>query len=213
MKAARWAPLGGVMFVVLWVISAVFWGNIGDSDADIRSWYMDSGNRHKQEVSYFLILAASLFFLWFVAVLRGRLAQAEGKPGTRTALAFGAGLVATAIWTIADAFFATVSFAVAESDQFVLDPNTSRVIDNVGYGIWTSGTTIASLVVFAFALASLKGQIVAKWLAWLSILVAVTMLFSVIFVPFLIFLGWVLVVSLWMIWKPGETTAPAAETS
>jgi hypothetical protein len=199
-----------VLFVLMWVISIFFWGDMGDSDADIRSWFADSGNRHKQEVSYFVILASSLFFVWFVAVLRGRLAQAEGKPGARTALAFGAGLVAVALWTVGDALFATLAFTFEESDGFVLDPNTFRVIDNLGYGIWTSGTTMAALLVFATALSSLKGQIVPKWLAWLSVVVAASMLFAVFFLPFLVFLGWVLVVSLWMIWKPAETAAPAA---
>ncbi len=212
MNAARWAPVSGVLFVLMWVISIFFWGDIGDSDAEIGSWYADSGNRHKQIVSYFVVLAASLFFVWFVAVLRGRLAQAEGKTGARTALAFGAGLVAAAIWTVADAFFATVGFTIEDADEFVLDPNTFRVIDNVGYAIWTSGTTVAALLVFATALSSLKGQIVPKWLAWLSIVVAVTMLFAIVFIPFLIFLGWVLVVSLWMLWKPGDAAPAAAST-
>jgi hypothetical protein len=214
MKAARWAPIGGVIYVVLWIVLFFLIGDDpGDSDAEISAWFSDSGNRDKQIFSFFLIVASSIFFVWFLAVLRGRLASAEGRSGTKTALAFGAGLVATALWTVSATFFTVISFAMDDSDRFVLDPNTARLVDNMGYPLWVSGTAIASLVVFATALASLRSQIVHKWLAWLSILVAATMLFSVVFIPFLIWMGWMLVVSLWMIWKPEGSSAAADATT
>ena len=90
----------------------------------------------------------------------------------------------------------------------MLDPNTYRVVNNMGYAIWISGTAIAALLVLGTALLSLKGEILPKWLAWLSLVVAATMLVSFFFIPFLIFLGWVLVVSLVLIWKPAEGTVP-----
>jgi hypothetical protein len=209
--AARWAPLSGVVFVLLWIL--VFFGldddGAGDSDSEILAWYADSGNRNNQLVTFFLILASVLFFIWFVSVLRGRLASAEGTPGSHTVLAFGAGLVASALWSVASVFFMALSFAVDDSNRFVVDPNTYRLIDNMGYAIWFSGTTVAALLVFATALLSLKGQIVPTWLAWLSLVVAATMLVSFMFIPFLIFLGWVLVVSLVLVFRK-PTPAPGA---
>ena len=214
MKAARWAPISGVLFVALWVAAMfLIFNNPGDSDSEIVSWYDDSGNRHKQIAGLFIILAASLAFIWFVSVLRGRLAHAEGKAGTLTAIAFGAGLVTAALWTVANVFFQAISLAVGDTKEFVVDPNTFRLIDVVGYAIFVSGTTVALLVVVATALVSLKGQIVPKWLAWLSFVVAATMLVSFFFIPFLIFLGLVLVVSVVLIWKPAESAAPVAPTS
>ena len=141
--------------------------------------------------------------MWFLSVLRGRLAQAEGTAGSKTALAFGAGLVAVTLWTIATAVWISVSFAVDDSDEFVVDPNMDRLFGNLGYALWFGGTTIALLVVLCVALVGLRGQLIPKWLAWVSILVAITMLASFVFIPFLIWLGWVLVVSLvWLFWKP-----------
>jgi hypothetical protein len=184
----------------------------GDSDADITSWYADSGNRDQQVIAFFLVLAAGLAFLWFLSVLRGRLAEAEGTASTKTALAFGAGLVAVTLWTIAMAVWMSVSFAVDDSDEFVVDPNTERLFSNFGYALWFGGTTIALLAVLCVALVGLRGQLVPKWLAWVSVLVALTMLASFAFIPFLIWLGWVLVVSLvWLFWKPApEAPAPAS---
>jgi hypothetical protein len=208
---ARWAPVSGVLYVVLWaVVIFLLDSDTGDSDADIVAWYADSGNRNQQLIAFFLVLAASLSFVWFLSVLRGRLAQAEGTAGTKTALAFGAGLVAVTLWTIAMAVWMSISFAVDDTDEFVVDPNMDRLFGDFGYALWFGGTTIALLVVLCTALVGLRGQPIPRWLAWVSILVAITMLASFAFIPFLIWLGWVLVVSVVLIWKPAPDAARAA---
>jgi hypothetical protein len=66
------------------------------------------------------------------------------------------------------------------------------------------------LVVLCTALVSLRTGLLPKWLTWLSFLVALTMVVSFVFLPFLIFLGWMLVVSIVLIWKPAGTAAPVA---
>jgi hypothetical protein len=210
---ARWAPVSGILYVILWaLVIFVFEDDQGDSDAEIAAWYADSSNRDQTLATYFLILAASLCFVWFLSNLRGRLAQAEGAAGVKTALAFGAGLVAVTMWTIASAIWISVAFAVDDSDEFVVDPNMERLFGVLGYALWFGGTTIALLVVLCVALVGLRGQLIPTWLAWVSILVAITMLLSFAFLPFLIWLGWVLVVSLvWLFWKPApEAPAPAS---
>jgi hypothetical protein len=212
---SRWAPVSGILYVILWVVVIFLLdSDPGDSDADIVSWYADSGNRDQQVISFFLVLAAGLLFLWFLSVLRGRLAEAEGTASTKTALAFGAGLVAVTLWTIAAAIWMSISFAVDDADEFVVDPNMDRLFGNLGYALWFGGTTIALLVVLCTALVGLRGQLIPRWLAWVSVLVAITMLASFTFLPFLIWLGWVLVVSLvFLFWKPqADVEAPAAPT-
>lgn len=212
MNLARWAPISGVLYVLLWVITIALLDNDpGDSDADIASWYADSGNRDQQIITFFVVVAASLCFVWFLSVLRARIAQAEGTAGVKAAVAYGAGLVAVTLWTIAAAVWMAISFAVDDSDDFVVDPNMDRLFSNFGYAIWFGGTTIALLVVLSVALVGLKGALIPKWLAWVSVLVAVTMLVSFTFIPFLIWLAWLLVVSLvWLFWKPATDVAPTA---
>jgi hypothetical protein len=208
---ARWAPISGVLYVILWaIVIFALEGDTGDSNAEIVAWYADSGNRDQQLVSFFLVLAATLCFVWFLSVLRGRLAEAEGMADAKTALAFGAGLVAVTLWTIASAVWMAISFAVGDSDEFVVDPDMDRLLGNLGYALWFAGTTIALLVVLCTALVSLRTGLLPKWLTWLSFLVALTMVVSFVFLPFLIFLGWMLVVSIVLIWKPAGTEAPVA---
>jgi hypothetical protein len=211
-RLARWAPLSGIVFVALWLVSIALFGNIesGDSNEKILAYYADSGHRHRDIVLLFLVLAAALFFVWFLTVLRGRLAQAQGSAGALTSAAFGAGLVSTAMWTISMALFTAPSLTREDTSKFVLDPNLFRITQDIGYAIWFSATTIAAVTVIATSIVSLKaGGLLPKWLAWLAFVVALTMLVAFFFVPFLIFLGWVLVVSIVLIWRTYQA-APAA---
>ena len=209
---ARWAPLSGIVFVALWIALFVVAKDPGDTDAEITAYFADDGNRTRQVATFFLVLGAGLFFIWFLTVLRGRLARAEGRPGPLTALAFGAGLVALGLWIVADVFFAAVAFAIdfTENDLYTLEANTFRLLDNMGYALWFSGTTIASLVVIGTSILSVKTGFLPKWLGWLGFVVAATMLVAFFFIPFLIWLGWVLVVSVVLIWKPSATAPPEA---
>jgi hypothetical protein len=201
---ARWSPVSGIVFVALWIATLIVTGNdvsSSDSDGKILAYYADSGHRQRHIAGFFLVLAASLFFVWFLSVLRGRLAQAEGQAGALTAAAFGAGLVSTAMWIVSIALFSAPATAREDSSKFHLDPNTYRIISDMGYDIFFGATTIVLVTVVATSLMGLRTGVVPKWLAWLGFIVAATMLVSFFFLPFLIFLGWVLAVSVVLIWR------------
>jgi len=163
------------------------------------------------QIGFFLMVAACLFFICFLAVLRGHLARAEGRPGPYTALGFGAGLVASALWLVASIFFMAVSYTAQETREFVVDPNTERLVGEMGYLLFVVGTPVAALLVLATSLLGVKARLAPKWLAWVGFPLAALMILAFLaVVPFLIFLGWVLVVSLMLIWKPNGSAAPAA---
>ena len=204
----RWAPLSGIVFVALWIggFAILVANSPGDSDADILSHYANSGNRGGDQMGFFLILAAGLFFLWFLALLRSRLAHAEGEPGPYTALAFGAGLVASALWIVADVFFIAISYTAQETKEFKVDPNTERLISEMGYLFFVLGTPVAALLVISTSLLAVKERIMPKWLAWLGLVLAVPMvLIFLAVIPFLLFLGWVLAVSIVLLLRPEST--------
>jgi hypothetical protein len=210
----RWTPASGIVFVALWIVGLALLSNTNtdDSDQKIVAYYADSGHRHKDIVLFFVVLAASLFFVWFLSVLRGRLAQAQGTAKALTSAAFGAGLVSTAMWMVSMALFTAPSLAREDTDKFVLDPNLFRITQDIGYDIWFPATTIAAVTVIATSILSLRSrELLPKWLAWLSFVVALTMLVAFFFIPFLIFLGWVLVLSCVLIWRSFRA-APAAAT-
>jgi hypothetical protein len=186
--------------VVLWVVVFVLVGDgAGDSDGEILSYYGDDGNRNQEIASFFLIVAAMLFFLWFLAELRVRLLVAEGQPARLTALAFGSGLLTTALLLVAGGFFAMTAFATGD-DDFRLDPNTHRLISNAGYGFFVSGLMISFVLILVTSVLAVRAGVLPVWLGWLGFPVAVFMLVSIIFLPFFGFLAWIGLASIAMTW-------------
>jgi hypothetical protein len=211
MNWARWWPLTGILFAVAAFISIPLssGADTHDTDQQILAHYADHSNRVSAFVSFFLFLGAIMVLIWFLALLRSRLILAEGRAGLLTALPFGAGLVAAAAWVVANGLFTAPAAAISDTSKFQLDPNTYRLLNNLGYGVWFSGTTVMALLVFAVAVLSLRTGFLPKWLAWLSLLVGITLLVSFLFIPFVIFLGWLVVVSITLIARPWAPAAPA----
>lgn len=204
---ARWSPVAGIVFVILWIITFAITGDSpdsGDSNSKIVSYYNDSGHRARDIAALFLVLAAALFFMWFLASLRTRLVQAErGGAGLATA-AVGAGVAWTVLTFAAVVCFTAPSFARSDTDAFQLDPNTFRILNDLGYALWFGGTTIVMVTVVATAIVSARTGLLPKWLTWLSFAVAATLLVAFLFIPILIFFGWILVVSGFLMWKGAE---------
>lgn len=210
---SRWSPLSGIAFVLLWV--AAFGLSLveehGTTDAEVVSFYTDSGNQGRAQMASFLIVLAGLFFLWFLTGLCARLARAEGQAGVHTTLAFGAGLVASALWIMASVFWMGVGYTSQETPEFTVDPDSARLIAEMGYLIWVFGTVVALLLVLATSLLGLESGLVPRWFAWLGLLVAAAMLLTALFVGFLIFLVWMLVASI-VLTVRGERAGEAAES-
>ena len=212
----RWSAVAGVLFVALFVIALALSGNTGDNPSEVSEWYADNGNQTKQLVAWFLYIASALAFLSFLGTLRDMLVRAEGGPGTLSALVFGPGIVFAALYAASVSFFAAPA-ALADDSDFKLDPNTAQMFNNAGYLTLVAGVMVASILVLSASTAALRTGILPSWLGWIGLVVAVIMLFAIFFIPILVFVAWVLVVSLLMIvtaWRVrGGTVAPPPPTT
>jgi hypothetical protein len=213
----RWSALAGVLFVALFAVALGLSGNTGDNPTEVQQWYADDGNQTKQIVAWFLYVASALAFLSFLGTLRDMLVRAEGGPGTLSSLVFGPGLVFTALYVAGVSLFAAPASLAGDSD-FKLDPNAAELVSNAGYFLLVGGVMVASIMVLSASTAALRTGVLPAWLGWVGLVVAVVMLFAVIFFPILVFVGWVLVVSLVMLvaaWRVrgGAAPPPPAPTS
>jgi hypothetical protein len=201
-RLARWAPLSGIVFAALWVIAIVIvGGGAGDTDEEILSYYDDSGNRNMEITAFFLILASGLFYLWFLGVLRSRLRVREGEPGTGSALVLASGSVSAALFIVSSYLFSAPAWATSQ-DDFTLDPDTYRLISDMGYGVWVGAQSVAIVLVLAASYVVLRTGTFPKWVGWIGFLVALLLVFAFAFIPFFVFLGWIVLLSLLMIWQP-----------
>jgi hypothetical protein len=210
----RWWPLTAFAFVGLFIAGFAITDGSPDSqddDGQIVSYFGTNGNQHRVIAAFLMILAASLLFVWFAAMLRGRLARADAD-GRWAALAFGSGVAAAVLWIAADALFAAPAMAANDTGKFRLDPNTFRVLNDASYALWFSGTTIALGLVAGTAFVALRAGLLPRWITWLSFPVAVSMLVSFFFIPFLVLCGWLLVVGVTLMLRkeaPETASSPA----
>ena len=212
----RWSAVAGVLFVALFAVALALSGNTGNTPAEVQEWYADDGNQIKQIIAWFLYVASALAFLSFLGTLRDMLVRAEGGPGTLSSLVFGPGLVFTALYICGVSLFAAPA-ALARDSDFTLDPNTASMLNNAGYFTLVGGVMVAAILVLSASTAALRTGILPQWLGWAGLLVAVAMLFAFFFLPILLFVAWVLVVSLVMLvaaWRVrGGATPPPAPTT
>jgi hypothetical protein len=91
----RWAPISGIVFVVLMVVGSFLVADVPDSDApeqEIVDYLADSDNHTRNIIGAYLWVTGALAFLWFLVGLRSVLRGAEGGTGALSNLALGAGV-------------------------------------------------------------------------------------------------------------------------
>jgi hypothetical protein len=185
----RWAALAGVLYVVLWVAAFTLGIEVGPTDSEILEHYADSGSRTKEIVAFFLIAGAALAFVVFALGLRSLI-------GERTVAGLAlAGTAAYAALTLAgNAVSRSPAFA-SMSDDFRLDPNTRRLVEDAGLLLLASGAIAAILLLGAVAIAALRFGAFPRWLGWASVAAAPLLPLAVGFAGFLVLWLWVLAAS------------------
>ena len=199
----RIAPWAGFLFVVLFVVGFLLPGEVPggtDPDADVVSFYEDSGNRIQLMASGYLLTAAGLAFLLFAAGLRERLALAESPVRALPRVAFAAGVLFVAmLFVMATAAGFTIAAGVEFQDE-PIDPGVARFLPHLGFAAFlVPGLLSAALLITITSFHTLRTAVFPIWSAWLGFLLAVVLLFGVLFVTGLALLVWVLVISALML--------------
>jgi hypothetical protein len=213
---ARWASLGGVLYVVLFVIGViVMFSGEPDSDASparVIAYYSKSSHRDKINIGWIIAGLGVFFFLWFLGALRQTIRRLEGGDG-----------FLTAVTTIGGAIYATLAFGALalnagvrtmSDDTFhhTVYPGLIHAADDASYMIHATGGAGASAMIFAATIAGMRARAIPGWAGWLGILAGLLALFSIIFFPQAAIGIWILVVSGGMFIRGmsgGETPAQA----
>jgi hypothetical protein len=209
----RWGILLGILAVALWVIAFAVSGSTpstDDSNSEISSWFASNSHQRSQLVGFFVFLAGTLAFLGFLGALRSRLAVAEGAPGPLAALAYGAGVASMVLWVGALACFVAPAAVVNDTRASYLDPNSYRLISNLGYLFWVGAVVAGAIVVWATSAVALRTAILPRWFAWLGVLVGVLLLFAIFFIPAFIYWGWIVVAAGLLAWRRPVAELPPA---
>ena len=195
----RWNPLAGVLAVVGMVVAFALLSSApstNDSDAKIATYFTTQAHQTRGIIGFFVFVAGVLFLLVFFSVLRGRLADAEGGSGRLAALAFGSGVASSVLFLGSIALFQGPALTTDDTGQFVLDPNTFRLVNDTAYEFWVAAVIVGALVVWTTSAVGLRTGLLPRWFCWLGVLVGVIQLAAIVFVPVFVYWGWILVAAL-----------------
>jgi hypothetical protein len=201
----RWGALGGFAFVVLYVVAFAALGlEVGNSDRDILDYYASSSHRAKEIVAFFMIAAAALSLIVFGNALRTVISRVEGERSAPVAALAWAGTIACATLILAGNALSRATAFSAFDKEFDIEPNTRRVFESAGYLLFVSATLAAILLVVAVTIAVFRLHVFGRWLGWLSLATALLLPSAIIFIGYLVFVVWVIAVSVVLVRRPSE---------
>jgi hypothetical protein len=210
----RWAPLAGIIFVALMVSGTYLVADVPDPDArqqEFADYLTDSDNHTRNIIGVYMWVVGGLLFLWFLTHLRSVLRAAEGGTDALSNLVFGAGVVYTAVWMTSAATFASLAYAVEVRDASVSNPDFVRVLPQIAWLLLLVGAGFAALfLVLIASVVIFQTRVLPRWLAWLGFVVAIALLFDVLYVNIVPFLIWVVAAAIVLLMRRDKTaTAPA----
>jgi len=159
------APLTGVAFVVVGIISFLISGEPKSADEPVKeivNFYVDK--KDSVQISAIAGVVAGLFLIFFGAYLRKVLRAAGGEGETLSLVSF-IGLVLVALGFAIDG---TISFALAEAAEDI-DPVAVQSLQ----ALWDNDFLPIMLGVLAFLWATgisvIRSGALPKWLGWVMI--------------------------------------------
>jgi hypothetical protein len=186
-----------------------------DTDAAVLATYTDSGKRAGLTAGVYLLAAAGLSFLWFLASLRARLRPKNGDAPLAT-IALAGGLVYVAMLFTAGAAFGVLPLAigVGEFEAQSVDPDLARVLVQFGFTILLIyGLLAAAVMVLATSLAAFRDAALPRWLAIAGFIVAALLLLGPIYVPQLLVPLWAVATAIALARRPvGAPTTQSHRT-
>jgi hypothetical protein len=174
----RLSALAGVLAVVLWVAGVAITGgdHIGlpgglpEEGADETLAYFQE-NESSVVAASALLMVGSLFFLWFVGILRTRLVRAEDGAATFAAIAFAGG-VATAVFLLG----MPTGGLVASLNADEIGASTAEALNAVETVFLIAAELSAIVLLVGGSVVSLQNRAFPRWWAIVSILLAVWLL-------------------------------------
>jgi hypothetical protein len=194
----RWAALGGILYVALFIVGTIllFSGSPdGDaSPADVVAYYRDSGHRDRIGFGWVVAGLGLFFFLWFIGALREAVRSIEGDGLYARMTTIGGTVYATlALAAIA----VNMGIRTMSDDTFehAVYPDLIHAANDASYILHATGGAGAAAMIFAATLAAMRSRRIVPWLGWLGLLCGLGALASIAFFPQVLLALWIVVAS------------------
>lgn len=199
-RAERFAPLMGVLAVVLWVVGVIllFDGAPGDKapGAEIAAWFDAKSTRIL--VAMLLFGLGTSAFIWFLASLSARLRAAEGSPRLPS-IVLVAGAAAAAVFSLMPGVLSAGALAFENRDR-TLSPQAAEALWVLPDGFFYASEMIAVAFMGAAAVSILRTRAFPVWYGIVTAIIAIALAVAPIGWAALLFAIpiWTLVTSVWL---------------
>ena len=204
----RWAVLGGVAYVVCFVVGVIliFNGAPDSSSAPgkIIAYYGKSGHRDRINIGWVLVGLAVFCFLWFLSALRRSVRLLEGDDGFLTGLTTVGGAIYASLTLAAIAVDTGIRTMSDDTYHHTVYPGLIHAADDASWVLHASGGVGLGAMIIAASLAALRVRAVPAWAGWLGIVVGILSLALIVFFPWFLAAIWILVVSVGMFLRAGR---------
>jgi hypothetical protein len=194
----RWAALGGIAYVVLFVVGFIV-SNAGtpdtsDAPAKLSTYWKVGSHRDKAGLGWFLVILGVFFFLWFLAALRQAVRRLMGDALLTAVVTIGG--VVYAASTIA-AFSIDTAIKTMSDDTYkhTVYPGFIHAGDDIAYALHSGGGVGAAAMMIAASLASMASPSVPRWASWLGVIAGIAAIVSFFFFPWFAIAAWLVVAS------------------
>jgi len=195
----RWAALGGVAYVVLFIVgTAVAHGgavDTGAAPAKIIRYYQSGSHRDKVALGWFIAVLGVFFFIWFLAALRQAVRRLAGDGVLGMVTTVG-GAVYAALTLVAFSIDAGVKTMSDDTYHHAVYPGLIHAADDVWYVTHSAGGVAAGAMMVAASLATLAAPRMPRWASWLGVLAGVSAIVSIFFIPWFVIAVWLVAASL-----------------
>jgi hypothetical protein len=200
----RFAPLAGLLFVLLLVVAVIIGGETPAADDSLRE-VIDYWNENKDQniVASIIAAIATVPFLWFAGVLRSVLAAAEGPPARLASTAWGGAIVTAGGWLAIVGF----NFVAADTAGDVA-PAVTQTFSVLQADFFFPLAVGASVFLLAGGLAIVRSGVLPSWLGWAAIVLGVVCLTPGGFFAILLMLVWIIVLSVMLFQRSAAPPAP-----
>ena len=203
-----WAPLTGVAFVVVLIVSFIVGGEPPDVDepvGEIIDFYREDDDMIM--VGAALEGMAVVLLVFFGGILRKALSSAEPE-GDRSVLPTVA-FAGTVILATGAAIDGTINFALAETVEDI-DPAAVQALLALWENDFLPMAVGLALLLLASGLSIVRTGALPKWLGWIALLLGITAITPAGFVAFMGGAIWLLIVSVLMTMRRRAGGAAAA---